>query len=411
MKRAQHRGLSFDFDVEGVLGLHDVHTLDDLIRVHYELAHTERISCKLVIRVLERELASHEFISLLSDLSSKVFEQLKLHDIASPLQKIPRKLYFFLWHLRNSDTLPLEGMLTSMQLRKAVYQLAKFLMLLELFVKRAPNSLPVYESLGLTHIDLAGVAGFSRSGLLINGKQLHHTYLLRKAVTCFQLAIKLEACHAKEFDASHEDVMKLLDEDFGFKENRMSLYLNPWYFLYIASALQLLNDHESFTLYLDKARLILNCLSDHQNPRVRAQRNLLESVFSSMKYGGAVHFELDRTKLMRLRQRLKRIKKNKKSVNGRTGYSPFVEEILAEQYRTQRSFLKHGSLNPEQMEYLQGIFTLYNEVRSPFERDKLIFRLNIPPLRAKGFQANLHQLQPASPRDAALPQRRQLNSA
>ncbi len=386
MIRAQQRGLDQDFSLEGVVGLHDIQSLDELIRVHREFTRTDRIDCSLIVAVLKRELGSREFTTLFSKFSSRVFEELKLKDIVSPLQKIPKRLYFFLWHLKNSHTMPLAGMLTSDALKQSLYHLARFLLLLEVFVKRTPNSLPLYENLGLTHLDLAGLAQYAPNGLFINGKQLHHTYLLRKAITCFQIAIRLEACNGKEFDTSHLDVMKLLNDPFDFKENRVFLYLNPWYFFYIASALERLNDKETFRLYLDKARLILNSLTDHQNPKVRQQGELLEAVYNSMKYGGSVRFDLDQTKLDKLRQRLTRVKKSKYGPQGRSGYSPVVEEALRTQYEAHKAFLKHGTLDAVQMAYLHGIFTLYHEVRSPVERDKLIFRLNIPPLKMNGAQ-------------------------
>ncbi|MFQ5641234.1 MAG: hypothetical protein ACE5IR_24915 [bacterium] len=413
MGNAPRRGQTTSSHLDGYVGVHNLPSLDELLRVESAEAGADSIPCSLVKSTLSNELATHKLAALFRDFRSGILEDFELRDFSALLLQIPKKIYFFLWHLRNSDLVPLEGMLTSQQLKTTIYYLAKYLAMLELFLKKTPNSIPLYENLGYTHLDLAGIAQYAPNGLFINGKQLRYTTLLRKAITCFQIAIKLEAYHGKEVDVSHLNILRLMDEKFDFNENRTLLYVNPWNFLYIASTLQLLNDRESFTLYLEKARSILSSVCDHQNRQIRQQKDLLESVYATLKYGSSVWFDFDKKKLAKLRQRLKRIRNNKtKSKGERSTYSPFVEEALLQQHNLQSSFLKHGVLDSDQTGYLHGIFTLYNEIQTSSDRDQLIYRMNIPPLKVKGTSSvpSLRRLQTGVSTKKAHPSNRQLNS-
>lgn len=389
------------------IGIPDIaHHLDDLIRIKKELRKEERISGKIVAEVMNRELSSKEIVALFKDIPVDVNLNTDAKQILRILRNIPKKLYFFLWSLRNSKELPIEGIISSFELKKAIFYLSNFLTILESYLERVPNSIPLYEHLGFACFDLAGIAQFSRRGLLLNGNRFLFTGLLRKAIECFQTVIKLEAYQAKSIDASHSDILKLIDNDFNLKENRAYLYVNPWHFLYISSALRQLNDKEFAELYLKKARSILNAIDDHQNPNIVAQKELLEAVYSTLYHGYSVYFDFDQSNLEKIKKNLKRMRKNKEEAhNENNGYSPIVEEALASEYRAKGTMIRNGKLGPEQISYLRGIYSLYKQTPSSIERDKLIYRLNIPPLKVTGTPSSITVIRGHNP-----PSSQKLNS-
>ncbi len=368
-----------------IIGLDEIDTLDDLIRVKVELMGEKDVLAHEVIKILRKEFDSPQVLSALKSVRLSKADFLDLKQLTAVLHSIPDKLYYFLWSLKNSDLLPVEGVISSFQLQKAVFYLYKFLLVLEVFIKRAPRNIPVYENLGFVYLDLAGLAKYSRFGLLLKGSVYPHTALLRKAITCFQIALKLEARHGKELDAFHKNTLRLLDNSFDFRQSRINLYLNPWYFLYISSALRQLNDEEGAEAYLQKARIILNGLANHFNPRVKSQQPVLEAVYAILKDAENVRFDFEENEVTVLEKKIKHVRMEKRNGNSqRSCYSPLVEDALLQQYRQRNMFKEQRLPDPRQLNFLNSIFTLYRQVSSPAERDKLIYRLNIPPLKIKG---------------------------
>lgn len=372
-----------------IIGLREYDTLDELIRVKTEVLDEDHVLTRELNEVLKKEFVSAELVSVLKSVRITQAELTDLKEIAALLHNIPEKLYYFLWSLKNSDVMPIEGVITSFQLQKTVFYLCKFLLVLEVFLKRAPKSIPVYENLGFVYLDLAGLANYTRLGLMLNGRLYRSAVLLRKAIACFQVALKLEAHHGKELDTYHKKTLRLLDSGFDFRTSRVNLYLNPWYLLYISSALQQLNDQEGAAAYLQKARAILNSLSNHLNPRVKAQNDLLESVYGIMKDGESVKFDFEEGELTLLERKIKHVQMEKRNGHQRNGYNPLVAEALAEQYRAQYNLQTKRIPDATQAGFLRSIFTLYQNVSSPAERDKLIYRLNIPPVKIKGQPPSL----------------------
>jgi hypothetical protein len=401
MSKELARGIKTRFAHNPIAGKCDAQSLDDLIRIKYELNGGAHVLTSEIIETMKKEFLSKELLHVLKSVCVRPADYASLKRLTSILHNVPDNLYYFLWSLRNSDVVPVEGVINSFQLRKALFFLIKFLLILETFLRRVPKSIPIYENLGFVHLDLAGLARYSPYGLRINGRHLPYTTFLRKAVTSFQIALNLEGRYGREFDACHLSTLRLVNESFAFKNSRINLYLNPWYFLYISSALQQLNDKEGAEVYLREVRLILNTIRDHHNPKIAADQELLEAVYTALKYGNTMKFDFDGDRLERIQKKLKRIKVSKQRANGkRSGYSPLVEGALSEQYRLLRALVRQGLPNAEQLHYLQSILILYEQKPSATERDKLIFRLNIPPLKIRGkpassFKGVLSSAQPA----------------
>lgn len=391
-----------------IIGFGEMETLDDLLRVKVEMLGEEQVLTHEVSRMLHKEFLSETMRSVLQSVRITKEDFADLKNLTTVLHNIPDKLYFFLWSLKNCDVMPVEGVITSFQLQKSIFYLCKFLLVLEVFLKRAPRSIPVYESLAFVYLDLAGLAKYSPSGLMLQGRLYRESGLLRKAIACFQIALRMEAHHGKELDSVHRNTLRLLDKGFDFRQSRVTLYLNPWYFMYISSALQQLNDEEGAEAYLKRARTILNSIPSHLNPRVRAQHDLLEAVYTIMKEGDHIKFDFEDNDLSILEKKLKRVQKEKRNGNNhRSGYNPMVEEALTAQYQQQAHFREKHIPDAEQLYFLRSVFALYQKVTSSVERDKLIYRLNIPPLKIKGLpravkgvlagrQRRSHTLQAAS---------------
>ncbi|MFQ5824339.1 MAG: hypothetical protein ACE5JB_09815 [bacterium] len=381
-----------------IIGASNIHSLDDLIRLNNEFRVDQNIPTHLISKVLNEELPSKQFIALFNKRTNGKSENVVINETSILFKKVPNKLYYFLWSLKNNEYVPVKGIITSTELNKAIHCLLKIQTHVELYLKKFPVSVRLYERLGRAKLDLAGIVQQSERGLIINGRQKHYTDFLREAITCFQNALRIEAYHGKKIDSSHINVLRLLENNFAFKDTRTKLYVNPWNYLIISSALRILNDNESAVTYLNKARFILNTITDHQNPKVVKQKELLEAVYTILKYGDSVCFDLNENKLAKLNKRLRKMKKNKDSIHpNRPSYSPMVEVALSEQYHLQYSLIKQGMLNSDQVAYLRAIYMLYTEIKSATERDKLIYRLNIPPLKIKGTHRALRYLFAAKP--------------
>ncbi|MFQ5650731.1 MAG: hypothetical protein ACE5IY_12380 [bacterium] len=377
----------------GIVGFHELKNIDEVMSLYAELGDSARVPRRLIIDVLSQELSSKELKTFLKGISMKPPETISIKGIHSLLRAIPPRLYFFLWSLRNSDNIPVNGVLTSLELRKALLALNRFLNVLEGFLRKSPNSIPLFENLGFTYFDLAGVACYSRKGIYLNGRQFEYTTLLRKAIACFQCAIKLAAQLARELDATHLNILKLVDEKCDIDQGRTNLYLDPWHFLYISSALNLLNDEKMAEQYLNKTRSILNAIDMHQNPRIVAQKELLESIHTTLHFGKTVKFDFGQANLLKLQKKLKQVHKNRKRPHKRVGYSPMVEDALLQEFQVQRELRRSGVLQSEQKIYLNGVYTLYKQEISPLERDKLIYRLNIPPIKIRGLHSSSKPIQ------------------
>ncbi|MFQ6112501.1 MAG: hypothetical protein ACE5NG_00265 [bacterium] len=380
-----------------VIGADNIQRLDDLIRLNSEFRVDQNIPTRIVTRVLNEELSSKQLVASCNKRINGKSEDVVINDISVLFNRIPRKLYYFLWSLKNREDVPVEGMITSTELNKAIYCLLR-IQIFEAYLKKFPLSLRLYERLGMANFDLAGIVEHCKRGLAINGKRIHYTTFLRKAITCFQTVLKIEAYQGGKIDSSHVHVLRLVDQNFSFKEARNNLYMSPWNFLYISAALRILNDVESADTYLNKTRFILNTIQDHQNPKVVRQKELLDAVYTLLKYGDSVCFDLNGEKLARVSKRLSNIQRKRDSThtNGAC-YSPMVEIALSEQYHLQYSFIKQGILHSDQVVFLRAIYTLYAEVKSRLERDRLIYRLNLQPLKIRGPNKSARYLLKAKP--------------
>ncbi len=368
----------------GIAGIQEVNHIDQIIEMHRQLGVDARIPTRLVIDVMRKELASREFKACLKKMPMQPPASIGLRELHSLIQAVPCRLYFFLWNLKNTQAMPLDGVLNSRDLKHAVAALNRYLNVLEGFLKRSP-SIQLLEHLGFTYFDLAGIAQYARKGIPINGRLVNHSVLLRKAIASFQCAIRFGAQQARELDSMHKDILKLVDDQYDLKENRTNLYLNPWHFLYISSALHLLNDEQMSKLYLQKSRLILNNIEAHQDARIVAQKELLESIYTTIHFGKSIKFDFGEANLLKLKKKLKAVRKQRVKGEKRGAYSPLVENALAEEFQVQCE-LRKGGLRSEQRLYLNGVYALYQQEISPLERDKLIFRLNIPPVKIHGLQ-------------------------
>lgn len=382
----------------GVIGVQEISNIDQLAKLYEEFGEEARVPCRLVVDVLVKELSSSEFRSFMKTIPFSS-EEVSLKTMTVLVRAVPQRLYFFLWSLRNSEALPISGILTSEELRQGTAALVRFLGVLEGLPHRSSNSIPLFENLGFTYFDLAGIAGYTQKGLYLNGRYVDYTVLLRNAISAFQCAIKLSAEQGRNLDATHLDILHLVDEQIELRENRANLYLNPWHFLYISAALHLLNDDKMAEMYLAKARSILNSLESHQNPKLVTQKELLESIYTTIHFGKTVQFDFDETNLVKLEKKLNKLRKQKNQSSKRPSYSPMVEAALAQEFHVQREMRTLGTLQSDQRLYLNGVHALYQQKLSPLERDKIIFRLNIPPVKIKGLHSgidkvNAYQLPP-----------------
>lgn len=391
--KTQNATRTTTLDFEQIVGAKDIICLDDILKLNNEFKQYHYVPASFVNIVINQQLSSKKYIALIKKRLSSSKETGVMQETHRLSEKIPSKLYFFFWCLKNRELVPREGMLSTEELHRSIYYLFKIITLLELNLQKFPKSVPMYENLGTANLELARMAQQSNRGLRIQGEDRNYPALLRKSIACFQHAIKIEASLARKIDCSHEFILKLINNRFSFKDDRIRLYLNPWHFLYIAAALRALNDRESEAVYLEHAKQIIDLAGDHQNPDVVNQKVLLNALYILLKRGDSVAFDLDHQRIQEITQKIRRLQQRKTAAkNGAMGYSPIVEQALGDQYRLQYSFLKDGMLNVEQMEYLRAVYALYSEIPSGIERDRCIFRLNIPPLNVKGQNKMFYNL-------------------
>lgn len=387
MRDVCFRGVRLSRRFEDIIGVDEVHSLDNLLMIYHELQHETRIPVRDVTEVLQKELSTKELVTVFKRKTPPASLSAVRTELDELEAQISDKLYYFLWSLANRELLSVRGVIDSLELKRAIFYLTKFIATAEYFLKNKGKHQEIFERLAAAYLDFAGIARYAPDGLVINGRRLFSSVLLRKAIMYFQKAIQFEAYQSKAIDDTHARLLKLIEASVDFPQQRIYLYLNPWNFLYISSALMALNDREGALLYLEPFRFILHNICEHQNPAILKQQHLLHSVHNALTYGEAVSFDFDERKLRRLKNKLKWIRRIRKgSRNARACYSPMVEGALWQEYHSQKAFVRHGVLQPEQANYLHGIQGLYEHVSSTLERDKLIFRVNIPPLRINGVQ-------------------------
>ena len=70
------------------------------------------------------------------------------------------------------------------------------------------------------------------------------------------------------------------------------------------------------------------------------------------------------------------------SIRGSNVGKPMQDENL-------QLLMKKGKLDTEQLVYLKRVHSLYRQLQSSKERDRLIYRLNIPPIKVRGLNKPL----------------------
>lgn len=200
------------------------------------MRNQQTIPTYLICEVLNEELISKEVKALQKDVVLSVKES-RVTGIPAILKEIPDKLYFFLWSLKNSEVLPQEGVMSSFELKKSIFNLAKFLALLRRCLRKTPQSIFLHENLGFAYLDLAGLAQYSENGLFLSGKHIDQPSLLREAIYCFQNAIRLSSRQANTIDSLHLKSLGMVDDDSDFSKNRSNLVSQSLaFFLYFFGA-------------------------------------------------------------------------------------------------------------------------------------------------------------------------------
>jgi hypothetical protein len=263
-------------------------------------------------------------------------------------------------------------------------------------IKNGLKRAVVLEHLGLAYFDLAGIAHFSPKGLYLFEVRCSESQLLRGSVEYFQQAIKAETEQAKNFETNHSEILAAAESAGQLKGNRTDLYLNPWLFLYTASALHLLNDTEAAVHYLDKVQSIVSVLPGHQNDKVRSQREVIDAVCHALMLKDSVRFDLENTKLHRIKRKRRRLS-DRNSKNGERSLSPVVINSMVQEPDVQKALVEGHILTADQLRYLQSVSAIYQKVPKSAKRDRLIFRLNMTPLRIKGLQTSLRNLVDQNP--------------
>ena len=363
----------------------DRYGLDDL-RLQNPADNTMSQQSSLIIEALRTELHPKK-INLLMGLvlEERAIERRKA-DYDTVFRKMTKGIYFFLWSLQNFKMVPSGGIVTSAQLESAVSTLFAFILDSEPLLKSHPVNIRLLRNLGRAYFDLAGIAYYAPHRGFSLAKPVHYQFILRKAICCWQKAIQTEARLSQHGDASHVETLGLVEDNFVFERNRMETFVNPWYFLHIASALHLLNDEEASAAYLEKAGRIIGAIDSHQNEKIRQQRLLLESVYSTIKYSKTTTFDFDPKSLQKIDEQLQKIKQKGRSAGGQypSHRSPLVDDALWRARVAKNEFINNGMPDLDKFSYLQSVSTLYEQVKSSKVRDRLIYQLSIPPLRIKG---------------------------
>lgn len=363
----------------------DVYGLDDL-RTRNPTGNTISYQSSLIIEALRTELHPEKINHLMGlVLEERAIEGRKT-DHTTVFRKMTEGIYFFLWSLKNCKMIPGREIITSAQLESAVSTLFAFILESEPLLKSCPVNIRLLRNLGRAYFDLAGIAYYAPHKRFSLAKPVHYQFILRKAIGCWQKAIQTEARLSQRGDASHVDTLSLVEDDFGFKANRMRTFVNPWYFLHIASALHVLNDEEAAAAYLEKAGSIIGAIDSHQNEKIRGQRLLLESVYSTIKYSKTTSFDFDSENLRKIDEQLQQIRQKGHSASRQSPShrSPLVDEALWREREAKHEFINKGMIDVDKFSYLQSVSTLYEQVKSSKVRDRLIYQLSIPPLRVNG---------------------------
>ena len=148
----------------------------------------------------------------------------------------------------------------------------------------------------------------------------------------------------------------------------------------------MLNDEEAAAAYLEKAGSIIGAIDSHQNEKIREQRLLLESVYSTIKYSKTTSFDFDSENLRKIDEQLQQIRQKGHSASRQSPShrSPLVDEALWREREAKHEFINKGMIDVDKFSYLQSVSTLYEQVKSSKVRDRLIYQLSIPPLRVNG---------------------------
>jgi hypothetical protein len=175
----------------------------------------------------------------------------------------------------------------------------------------------------------------------------------------------LDAAKAQAFDKIHTNILNKVGDSSAFSDKRASGYLNPWHFLYIASALQKINDQEAGTEYLKKAQWIIDQAANHQSPRIVTQKTLLEAVCNAIKHGQV----------------------DKPTEGTHTAPNATTDHPGQNGQRRNAAIRLQKAKQSKKQQLLQSIETIYQQVPQSPERNRLIFHLNIPPFRKRHIAA------------------------
>jgi hypothetical protein len=266
-----------------------------------------------------------------------------------------------LWSLKNQNSIPIEGLPSTKELYHAVITLIQFIATSEFTLNRNPKRSALHELLAQAYFDLASIIEYAPKGIKILDSQHSYATLLRKAIASWQKAVMLDAAKAQAFDKIHSNILNKVGDPSKFSDKRATGYLNPWHFLYIASALQKINDREAGKEYLRKAQWIIGQASNHQSPRIVSQKSLLEAVCAAIRHGNASG--LHNTAIRRPDHDSENSKKKTQRRNA--------------------AIRLHKTVQQQKKLLLRSIETIYEKMPAGPERNRLIFHLNIPPLKRR----------------------------
>jgi len=345
---------------EDVVGFSDIQSLDVLAQVYLDYAREPEIPTTVVVKVLNKELQMPNFVARCQK-ASIVIDSKAMRQPRWYLGQIPDRIYYFLWSLKNQNSIPIEGLPSTKELYHAVVTLTQFIASSEFTLNRNPKRSALHELLAQAYFDLASIIEYAPKGIKMLESQQSHATLLRKAIASWQKAVMLDAAKAQAFDKIHSNILNQVGNPSTFSDKRTTGYLNPWHFLYIATALQKINDQEAGLEYLRKAQWIIEQAANHQSPKIVNQKTLLNAVCSAIKYGRVNHLHSNDARLS-----FAESKNNKQNTQRRNA------AIRLQKTMQQRR---------EQL--LRSIETIYEQMPIGPERNRLIFHLNIPPFRRR----------------------------
>ena len=349
---------------EDVVGFNDIQSLDVLAQVYLDYASEPEIPTDIAIQVLRKELHSENFLSRCQK-ASIVIDSKAMRQPRWYLGQISDRMYYFLWSLKNQNSIPVEGLPSTKELYHAVVTLTQFIASSEFTLNRNPKRSALHELLAQAYFDLASIIEYAPKGIRMLETQHSHATLLRKAIASWQKAVMLDAAKAQAFDKIHTNILNKVGDPSAFSDKRASGYLNPWHFLYIASALHKINDEEAGTEYLKKAQWIIDQAANHQSPKIVTQKTLLEAVCNAIRHGQINH-----------------VPERKPQVPNKKADNP-----VQNGQRRNAAIRLQKSTQLQKQQLLQSIETIYQQVPQSPERNRLIFHLNIPPFRKRHIAA------------------------